>query len=131
MHFGEVTNLCLQMAPLSVFVHKKRVESFLAQRKVCNQTFGTNSNNLAQGDSRDICWQKAYVYSGLGRTPKTSKLGSGGIQQFAFQVVGFVHHNQIENGRLWQGDKIQCNPHARHHPSTLVFGRPEFPTTEI
>jgi hypothetical protein len=24
MHFGEVVNLCLQMAPLSAFVHKER-----------------------------------------------------------------------------------------------------------
>ncbi len=33
---------------------EKRVQSFLTQGKVCNQTFGTNSNNLVQGDSGDV-----------------------------------------------------------------------------
>jgi hypothetical protein len=66
MYFGKVTNLCLQMAPLSVFVQKKKVESFLTQGKVCNQTFGIDSNNLAQEDSGDVCQQEAYASNGLG-----------------------------------------------------------------
>jgi len=36
-----------------------------------------------------------------------------------------------KKGRFWQRDIIQRNASARHHPSTLVFGQPKFPTTKI
>jgi hypothetical protein len=44
---------------------KRGVESFLVQRKVCKQTFGANSSNLAQGDLKDVCQREAYGYDGL------------------------------------------------------------------
>jgi hypothetical protein len=34
---------------------ERRVESFPTEGKVCSQTFGVNSSNLAQKDSRDVC----------------------------------------------------------------------------
>jgi hypothetical protein len=58
---------------------KIKVESFSAKGKICSQTSNVESNNLAQGDSRDVCQQEAYAFGGLGQTPKVNKLGSCGI----------------------------------------------------
>jgi hypothetical protein len=43
---------------------ERKVESFLAQKKVCSQTSNNNSSNLAEGDSGDICQQEAYAFGG-------------------------------------------------------------------
>jgi len=76
MRSQEVSNLCLQMAPL-MHLCKRGVESFPTQRKVCSQTSETDLSNLAQGDSGDVCQQEAYASSGPSRTPKIDKLGLG------------------------------------------------------